>query len=233
MYRWTCRKWISRVLGVALALVSLVVPRSEAQQSGGGRAASGQPSAQRAGEAATRRVSLGVHLLGAQGVTITGPNIVGKIATAFGPGAGVTLGYALNRTVSVFATLDVARQNSGMQEVEGSFGLVHGEIGVRANLPLGSSLNTPYVMASFGKRTVGANITDLEFDEEYPISFSGTMIGLGGGVQRMISRSMSFDAGLMIGMGAFGDVDEDGEKYTIDVDRSTSLRFRFGVVWRL
>ena len=93
----------------------------------------------------------GVHALAAPGVSISGEDVSGSISTAFGPGAGLMIGYGITRALSVYVSLDAAKQNSSTSEIEGSWGLAHGEIGVRANLS-SNPLLAPYLTAALGSR---------------------------------------------------------------------------------
>ena len=79
---------------------------------------------------------------------------------------------------------------------------------------------------------IGARVTDLEEDEIYDMSLSGTMLSLGGGMQYKLSPKLSFDVGGELGLGALDHVDDNGDLYTISVNSSSSIRVRAGVVWR-
>ena len=175
--------------------------------------------------------NVGVHTIAATGITISG-DMEGTLKTNFGPGAGLSVGYGFNRTFSGFASVDVAKQGTSGSDYEGSFGLTHFELGMRANLPYGSTDNVPYVSASVGSRALSARVVDAFDGEEYDLSLSGMMFGLGGGVQHAISPTLSLDGGADIGFGRFGKYDADGERGSMDVNGSTSIRFRFGLTWR-
>jgi hypothetical protein len=196
--------------------------------------AQNNPAAAPAARVARERghgLMFGVHALAAPGVSISGEDIGGSISTAFGPGAGLMIGYGFTRAISVYVSLDAAKQNSGTEAIEGSWGLAHAEIGARANLS-SNPLLTPYITAALGNRAVGARITDHEFDEEYDLTFSGPMFSIGGGFERALSATMSLDIGGSIGLGRFSTADEDGDKQKIDVNNSTSTRLRAGLIWR-
>jgi hypothetical protein len=183
-------------------------------------------------DARMRGFSLGAYTVAAPGLTVTGNDLDGSVKTSFGPGAGIMLGYGFNRIWSAFASLDVAKQSASAGDYDGSFGLVHFEVGARANLAYGSPTNLPYVSASYGRRALGARVTD-EFDgTTYDASLSGGMLGLGGGIQHALSPALTLDGGMELGFGRFSHFDWDGESGTADMNGSTSVRFKFGVVWR-
>lgn len=209
---------LRQLAGVAIAL--LVVASSAGAQR---RAASG-------GKEAGQGLMLGVHLLAAPGISIQGEDV--NVRTKFGSGGGFMVGYGFNRTWSGYISLDVAKQPSGLDDVEGDFGLGHLEIGARANLPMGNALMRPYLTASVGRRALGAKVTDLGDDEPYDVGIWGSMFALGGGVERALSPTTSLDAGLEFSFGSFGSFEVDGDRYTQPVNRSSTVRLRFGVVWR-
>jgi len=175
---------------------------------------------------------LGVHTIGATGVTVGGEDVEGALKTGFGPGAGVMVGYGFNRTFSAFASIDVAKQNADAGTFTGSFGLRHMEIGARANLPFGDAATVPYVSASLGQRRLAAYVTDWTDESEYQMSLSGGMFGLGGGVQHAFSPAFSMDSGLEIGFGRFGHYNAEGEQGGVATNGSTTIRLKVGVNWR-
>jgi len=177
---------------------------------------------------------LGVQTIAAPGVTITGNDIDGTFKTNFGPGAGVMVGYGFNRTVSAFASLDLAKQGTGMDDFQGSFGLSHLEAGIRANLSFGDAATVPYVSASIGRRGLGARVTDGEEGQTYDMKMSGGMFGLGGGVQHALSPTLAMDGGLELGFGRFAHVQQGGgnDSGAMDVNGSTTVRLRIGMIWR-
>lgn len=176
--------------------------------------------------------TLGAYTIAAPGLSVSGDGMTGSLNTSMGPGAGVMLGYGFNRIWSSFVSLDLAKQNASASDYEGSFGLAHFEVGARANLPYGSPANLPYVSASVGRRALAARVTDHTDDSNYDLSLTGLMFGLGGGVQHAISPTVTLDGGMELGFGRFGHYDTGDESGSMDVNGSTSVRFRFGVVWR-
>ena len=205
----------------------------EAQRPPSRRAAPLKTDARQMNDGRTTGLSLGVHAIGAPGVSITGDDIDGAFETNFGAGFGAMVGYGFNRTFSAFASIDIAKQKTAPDVYPaGNFGLLHLQAGARANLPLGGPSTVPYVSASVGRRALGAKITDLDTGESYDSSLSGGMFGLGGGVQHFFSPSLGFDGGVELGFGKLDDLDEDGERATLAVNGSTTIRLRLGLTWR-
>jgi len=175
---------------------------------------------------------LGVYTIAAPGVTLTGDDVDGTFKTNFGPGAGVMAGYAFNRTFSGFASVDVAKQGTSGGDLGGSFGLSHIELGARANLPYGNDATVPYLTASYGRRALGARVTDDFEGTEYDMRLSGGMFGVGGGVEHVISPTLAVDGGLAVAFGRFSHGDIDGESSSLAVNGTTSIRLRIGMTWR-
>lgn len=175
---------------------------------------------------------LGVYTMAAPGLTLTGDDVDGTFKTNFGPGAGVTAGYGFNRTFSGYASVDVAKQGTSGGDLGGSFGLRHIELGARANLPYGSATTVPYLTASYGRRALGARVTDDFTGTEYDMRLSGGMFGVGGGLEHVISPTLAVDGGLAVGFGRFSHGDIDGESSSLAVNGTTSIRLRLGMTWR-
>lgn len=181
----------------------------------------------------TNKWVFGAHTIATPGVSITGPDFEEwPFSTTMGGGLGIMAGYELNRAVTAFASLDVAKQNSGVSWMQGSFGLVHAELGVRANLSQTNAQSKPYLMAAIGRRAIGARITDFDEDEVYDVAFSGTMLSFGGGLQYLMSPKVALDGGVELGLGTFDHYDIDGDIGSVSANASTSIRVRAGVVWR-
>ena len=154
------------------------------------------------------------------------------ITTGLGPGGGVQVGYAFNRTVMVFASADIAKQNSTRQDLPGNLGLTHIDLGTRVNIPVHSSRLLPYGMASVEHRSLGANVEDDITGADTKVSFSGFSLGVGGGVQYFMSPKLALDAGVNVGFGKLGTLKVDGQKeQTPELNNSTTARLLFGMNW--
>src|SRR5262245_5623668 len=218
-----------RVALIALATLALTAPAG-AQRSAGRVATGG--SARHVADQRLMGLTLGVHTIAAPGITISGEDMDPAFKTNLGPGLGLMVGYGFNPVFSTYASLDLAKQGSGISELEGSFGLAHFEVGARANLPTGSLTTIPYINASIGHRAVGARVTADDFDGDVDLSFSGTMFGIGGGMQHFISPKVALDGGVEFALGKFGKVEADGDSETLTVNGTNTIRLRFGINWR-
>jgi hypothetical protein len=226
MYRSSKAIIGSAGLAVLGALI-LLSPTAHAQRPTASRPVGKAPTPPR-----SNKWVFGAHTIAAPGVTVTGPDIEGTWGTSMGAGLGLMVGYDINRAVTAFGSLDLSRQGSGVNYMTGSFGLVHAEVGIRAAITTSNPQSVPYVLGAIGRRAVGAKVTDLEDDEIYDLTLSGTMLTFGGGLQYQLSPKVALDGAAEFGIGAFNNVNDGGDVYTISVNSSTSIRLRAGVVWR-
>lgn len=217
--------------GFALALLA-TAGAAQAQHSAPRRATAARRSGISVVDARWTGFMVGVQTIAAPGVTVTGNDIDGTFKTGFGPGAGLMVGYGFNRTFTAFASLDLAKQNADMELFSGSFGLSHLEAGIKANLPYGDAATVPYLSASLGRRGLGARVTAGDDGSVFDMKMNGGMFALGGGVQHALSPTLAMDGGLELGFGRFQHYSGDGESGTLDVNGSTTVRLRFGMVWR-
>ena len=184
-------------------------------------------------ESRTKGFVLGVHSVAAPGISITGDDIDGEFKTNFGMGAGVSLGYGFTRTLTAFASLDVAKQKFANTDYENAtFGLGHIEAGLRATVPLGTPTTLPYLSASVGRRSVGAHVHDVVAEEDYDMSLSGMSYGIGAGVEHFFSPTMALDLGVSANFGKFDKFKSDTDRATAEVNGSRTIRMRVGVNWR-
>jgi hypothetical protein len=179
----------------------------------------------------TRGFVLGVHTIGATGLTVSGADMEGDLTTSFGAGAGLMVGYGFTKSITGYASFDVAKQGPGNGEFEGNLGLSHIEFGARAYLPLGTPATMPYLTGSFGRRALAARVTD-DFNGEYDMSFTGTAFGIGGGIERVISPALAFDGGVEATFGRFNHAEIADMGGSIDLNGTTSIRLRAGMTWR-
>jgi hypothetical protein len=212
---------------ITLALVSAVLSVAAEAQRQGTRA-----GVRRAGQQRRSGWVLGVSTIAAPGISITGEDVDGSFTTNFGAGGGVLLGYDFTPTITGFAAVDVARQGSGEDDLNGSVGLAHLEFGVRVALPMGAPETRPYLTATLGQRALGARVTEFETDDQYSMSLRGMAVSLGGGFEHPISPRASLDLGASLSFGKFGQWESEGETDTIIVNGSKSIRLRAGIVWR-
>jgi hypothetical protein len=221
-------------IAILMALTATVAMSSaaESQKPTTRRGAAAQ--SRKTPNARTQGFMLGVHTIAAKGVTLLSEEFAPGYGTNLGVGAGLTLGYGFNRRISSYVSFDVAKQTSNLA-VEGTYGLSHLELGVRANFPdvaLGWRNTIPYLSGSIGRRALGARVYDVDSEEEGEIAFHGNMVGLGIGLEHFFSPKMSFDAGLQLGLGTFDQFTVDNESMDYGGTGVTTVRMRVGLTWR-
>ena len=221
-----------RALGMVVVAVSMLGHQALAQRGTVPRSSAAVDHKAVPADDGRTGFNLGVYTLGAMGFSIDGD--FAALKTSFGPGAGVSVGYGFNRTFSAYASIDVAKQNASGEDFSGSFGLRHLQLGARANLPYGSEKNVPYVSLSYGRRTLGARVSEEWEDEviEADVKMSGNVFGIGGGIQHVMSPSLTIDGGAEIGFGRFSRAELDGISGPIDTNGSTGIRLKIGMTWR-
>jgi opacity protein-like surface antigen len=176
-----------------------------------------------------RGLMLGISAIAAPGITVKGEDIDGEISTKFGGGLGLQIGYGFSQGLMAFASLDLAKQQSGMDDVTGSFGLATFSIGGRYTIPLQSARVSPYVLAAVGGRALGAEV-ETE-DGKSDVSLSGATFDVGGGLQLPLRPNLALDTEVRVGLGKFGKFKQDDESTDIDVDNTMSPRVRVGLSW--
>ena len=217
---------------IALTATVAMSSAAESQKSTPRRSTAAQ--VRKAPNARTQGFMLGVHTIAAKGITLLSEEFAPGYGTNLGVGAGLTLGYGFYRRISSFVSFDVAKQTSNMA-VEGTYGLSHLELGVRANFPdvqLGWRNTVPYLSGSIGRRALGARVFEVDSDEGGEIAFHGNMVGLGVGLEHFFSPTMSFDAGVQLGLGTFDQFKVDNETMDFAGTGVTTVRMRVGLTWR-
>jgi hypothetical protein len=225
------------LLGAVLTLLTLALAfftialSAHAQMGGGGSRPRARAASRRAPVGQLTGLMVGVHTLAAPGVSIDGEDIRDDFHTNLGGGAGIMVGYGFTPMFTLFTSVDLAKQGSGMDDLEGSFGLAHVELGARLNIPTSSGRTVPYVRASVGHRALGARVRNELFDDETQVSLSGSIVSLGGGFQHWVSPTLALDGGAALAYGKFGHLEEDGDEQSLTVNGSKSIRLHFGFTW--
>jgi hypothetical protein len=217
---------------IGLAALTLATPSSAQVPA---EHSSAVPAVKAAGTTKSTRPSgfmLGVHSVAIPGLAIGGgADQNGEFNTTFGAGGGATVGYGLNGVLTLFTTIDLAKQNTGPNDTPaGSWGLVHLELGARANLPLGRA-TTPYVTAGYGARALAAKAT-FEEGETTDASIGGKYFSVGGGIERPIGRTLSLDGNVDVAFGKFSHFKAGSDEWDQSVNPTRSIRMRLGITWR-
>lgn len=183
------------------------------------------PAGAMAQSSTTRGLNLGFHLSGAS-LTVEGQD------TNEAAGAGILVGYGLNRNIMLFAQLDGAQfENQVSEDVEGDWRMGHLDLGVRYHFANALRRWVPYAQAAFGYRTVTVLDPTVDGVARNEVEVSGGGFSLGGGLAFYLSEAFSLDAQLLWTGGEFTTLRVDNVSATgFDVD-ATSGRFNLGVSW--
>jgi len=225
------RHFTSSMAVMACALL-VSAAAAEAQQAGTAARQQRQQADQGGRDERPSGFMLGIHSLGVTGIEINYKNDGHPFNTKAGAGAELTLGYGFTKTLAAFSSLAVARQKTVPTEwPDGNWGLAQLDLGLRANLPLGSASTIPYAKASLGARALAARAL---FDDGRTLdaSVSGRFVSLGGGIEHAVSRSLSLDVGADLSLGKLGEFKAGDEQWTEEVDPTKTFRFRLGINWR-
>jgi len=177
-------------------------------------------------ESITRGFVLGFHFTGASLVIEDGER-------QSAGGAGLTVGYGINRRFTIFAQADGARfDDVPTADVDGGdWTLGHFDLGARFNFANSLRAWVPYLQASFTGRVVSVSggVSDGSSIDE--ASISGGSFTLGGGFDVYFTETLALDLQLLWSGGEFTRLTV--ENVTIDgfdLD-ATSARLNLGVAW--
>jgi hypothetical protein len=178
----------------------------------------------------TNGFMVNVHGQVAPAFTVKGDDINGEIAGKLGGGGGIQLGYGFSPRFMLVGNLDLAKQGSDVDGLDGSLALAHVELGARMHFAMANRPYVPYVTALIGSRAFGAEV-ETAGGEKQDMSLSGGVFSVGGGLQYFLSPKLAFDGSLLFGFGKMGKFEVDGDDEDIDVDNSLSTRLKFGLSW--
>lgn len=183
------------------------------------------PSLVSAQESTTRGFNLGLHLSGASlAVEDQDRNDAG--------GAGITVGYGLNRNVTLLLQLDGARfdeQSTGL--VTGDWTMGHVDLGVRYHFANSLRRWVPYLQGALTYRAVSVSEPVVEGDQVDEVEISGGGLTLGGGIDIYLNETFALDVQLLWTGGEFSTIRVNNTSRSgFDFD-ATSGRFNVGVSW--
>jgi hypothetical protein len=166
-----------------------------------------------------------LHAFATPGFSIKGDDIDGAIETSLGPGIGAQIGYAFTPQYMVFVGFDIARLGAS-QDQSGHWGFGVVELGGRVNFPSPERRFTPYVIASYGRRGLGADVGNGG-----RVTFDGMAISGGGGAHYFISPSLALDGAVTLSYGKFSNYEDPFQEGKLTVDNTLTSRVRFGLNW--
>ena len=146
-------------------------------------------------------------------------------------GAGIIIGYGFNRSFQVFLQGDAAQFDVDDSAIEGTWGMAHGDLGVRYHFA--NSLRTwvPYLQAALSGRAVGVDDAVVNGNPETDVSLLGGGFTLGGGILFYFNETFAADLALAFTGGDFTEIRvNDTTQGGFDID-ANSARFNVGVSW--
>lgn len=175
-------------------------------------------------ESTTRGWNLGFHL---QGVSLS---IEGDETADEGSGAGVRVGYGMNRIVTFFADLDGAAIDVAEAEnLEGDWRIGHLDLGARFHFANSLRWWVPFLEAAVGIRTV--EVDDVGPNQDDSVTFSGGSFSVGGGMDFYFTESVAMDLGVRFTGGEFSEIEIGSVSVgDLDIDASSG-RFNLGIIW--
>jgi hypothetical protein len=172
----------------------------------------------------TRGFTVGAHL---QGASLT----VEDDDPSSGGGAGLRLGYGLNRNFTLYVEADGIRFDVENEEFGGEWTMGHADLGVRYNFANSLRRWIPFLEAALGGRAVRLEEATVEGEEAGTLEFSGGSASVGGGVSFFASETLALETLVKFTGGTFEQVDVgDIAVNNLDIDAS-SFRFKVGIAW--
>ncbi len=147
-------------------------------------------------------------------------------------GAGLFVGYGVNRRFTIFAQADGAEfDNQSTGDIQGKWAMGHFDLGVRFNFANSLRSFVPFLQGSVGARAVGVQNATVNGSPATDVSFTGSSLTLGGGMDFYFSETFALDLALLWSGGKFTTFHVNNASVSgFDVD-ATSGRFNLGVVW--
>ena len=176
-------------------------------------------------ESTTRGLNLGFHL---QGATLS----IGDGEADGGGGAGIRIGYGINRIVTLFFEADgISVDSEGSDDFQGTWTLGHGDLGVRFHFANALRSWVPYLDVAIGGRAASVKDLTAGGDELDDITFNGGAFTLGGGIYFYFKQTLAMEVGLKVSGGEFTELDLGSVSFqNLDID-AQSNRFKVGLVW--
>jgi hypothetical protein len=176
-------------------------------------------------ESTTRGLNLAVHLTG------SGLDIEGGAEREDGAGAGILVGYGVNRNVMIFLQLEGAGFMVDNASVEGEWTMGHADLGARFHFGNTTRSWVPYLQAALSGRAVTvdrARINNVTYDQA---TFNGGGFSLGGGLLVYPWETVAFELQLVGTGGRFTEIKRDNVTISGLEIEATSGRFSVGLSW--
>jgi hypothetical protein len=179
----------------------------------------------RAQESTTRGFNLGFHVTG------SALDIEGGTDRADGAGAGIVIGYGVNRTIMPFLQLDGGGFMVDDGAVEGEWGMGHADLGVRFHFASTLRNWVPYLQAALSGRAVSVDRARIENTTYDKATFSGGGFSAGGGIMIYPWETVALDLQLILTGGDFTEIKVDNVTVSGLEIEANSSRLTLGMSW--
>jgi hypothetical protein len=182
------------------------------------------PAPTTAQQSTTRGFMLGAHLSAASLTPEDGDR-------SSAGGGGIYFGYGFNRTVQLFLQIDGAEFDVEDAEVQGTWTMGHGDLGVRFHFANSLRRWVPYLQAAISARGVSVDDAVIEGSAETDVGFYGGALSIGGGIMFFFNETLAADLQLIGSGGRFERIKIDNVTIEgLDFD-ATSARLDLGIAW--
>lgn len=176
----------------------------------------------------TRGFHLGFHVQGAS-LSVEGDDTPDE-----GGGAGIRVGYGINRIVTLFADVDGAVITvEGAENLSGDWGMAHVDLGARFHFANSLRRWVPFLDVAVGFRSVGVDDALINNETLESVSFNGGSFSIGGGLAVYFTETLALDLAARFTAGEFTEIEVGALSLgNLDID-ANSGRFNLGLVWWL
>jgi hypothetical protein len=177
-------------------------------------------------------------LVGARGTAVPGTSATGKgqsagtdLATTWGSGGGLIVGYGSSPRLLFFASVDYSTHESDNAQIAGDITLWHFDFGARFHLHLPNVRYVPYVsLAAGGKQLYTREFIDT-LGVARPATINARAIVPGAGMQVFLLDNFAIDGQVAVSIGSFGRINMEGNRRRLRTDGGVTTRVMIGVNW--
>ena len=146
-------------------------------------------------------------------------------------GAGLVVGYGINRTIEIFLQLDGAEFDVDDTEVQGTWAMGHADLGVRFHFANSLRRWVPYLQAALGGRAVGVDDATVQGQPQTDVGFYGGAFTVGGGIMVYFNQTLAADLHLLWSGGDFTEIQVDNVTVSGLEIEAQSSRLNIGISW--
>jgi hypothetical protein len=147
-----------------------------------------------------------------------------------GGGGGLTFGYGVSRRVAIVLRGDIAEMDVSNPAVDGTYGFVMVDLGVRVALGGPQRRLVPYLSGSLSAMTLAATI-EVGPVFETDVRLTGGGISLGGGIQYYFTPGFALDIQALLSAGVLNEFELGDLTTEIDDLDASAGRLNVGLVF--